>query len=202
MMENSTNIEKYRKLAPVYDTFFSGLLRNMRKNAINSLTFKPGSKVLIMGVGTGEDFLYIPAYCERTGIDISDDMLEKAREKAGNENIMLLKMNAENVEFPAGSFDYVILNLILSVAENPQMVLSEASRILKDDGQVLVFDKFIKKGSRISPFRKLINKITSSIGTDINRCFEDILSGIPLVTVRDELMLFKGIYRAILLRKQ
>ena len=81
MMENSTNIVKYRRLAPIYDLLFSRLFENARRKAINSLTFEDGSKVLIMGVRAGGDFKYIPAYCQCVGIDISDHMLEKARKK-------------------------------------------------------------------------------------------------------------------------
>ena len=77
--------------------------------------------------------------------------------------------------------------------------MSEAQRVLKPDGRILVFDKFIHSGAKVSGLRKLINSITSSIGTDINRCFEDTLQGLPVNKIRDESLMFGGMYRAILL---
>jgi ubiquinone/menaquinone biosynthesis C-methylase UbiE len=200
-MQNSTNITKYKRLAPVYDLFFGGVLKKARAKAIGSLTFNEGCRILIMGVGTGEDFRYIPDHCNCVGIDISEPMLEKAREKAEHRSIELIKMNAENVTLPDGYFDIVILNLILSVAENPNLVVSEAIRVLKDDGRILVFDKFVKSNHKISFPRKVINNLTVFFGTDINRCFEKIIAGIPLTVIKDTNSFFRGAYRIILLRK-
>jgi ubiquinone/menaquinone biosynthesis C-methylase UbiE len=126
MMRNSTNINKYKRLAPIYDLVFSRPLGSARKKAFDLLQFSDGSKVLLIGVGTGEDFRYIPAHCMCAGIDISQPMLDKARKKAGNKSVVLYNMNAEELELVDASFDYVLLNLILSVAENPQKVIRQA----------------------------------------------------------------------------
>lgn len=201
MMKNATNVNKYKRLVPIYDLVFSGLLGSARKKAIDSLEFHNGSKVLLMGVGTGEDFKYIPDHCSCVGIDISQHMLNKARKKTENRNVVLNNMNAEELELSDGSFDYVILNLILSVAENPKKVIHEAIRVLKDDGQILVFDKFLERNKRVSHFRWAVNKVTSFIGTDINRCFEDIISSAPLEVLSDQPSFFKGAYRKILIKK-
>ncbi|KNY28958.1 class I SAM-dependent methyltransferase [Pseudobacteroides cellulosolvens] len=202
MMRNSTNIIKYKRLAPIYDVLFSKLLGSARKKAFNLLQFTDGSKVLLMGVGTGEDFKYIPDRCTCVGIDISQPMLDKARKKTENKSVVLYNMNAEELEFPDGSFDYVVLNLILSVAENPQKVINEAIRVLKGDGQILVFDKFANKSKKISRIRLGVNKVTSFIGTDINRCFEDNICDVPLEIIKDESSFFRGTYRNILLVKK
>jgi ubiquinone/menaquinone biosynthesis C-methylase UbiE len=200
-MKNSTNIVKYKRLAPVYDLLFGRLLDSARKKVFTSITFKEDSKVLLMGVGTGEDIKYIPDYCCCTGIDISEPMLARARKKSKSRNLLLYNMNAEKVEFPDASFDYIILNLILSVAENPQKVVSEAIRVLKNDGKILVFDKFIKKEENISFLRRIVNKFTSFAGTDINRCFEEIIAEMPLDILKDEPVFLRGAYRKISIAK-
>ena len=199
MMKNETNIKKYRRLAPIYDLFFGAILSLGREKAFNFLDFHPGNSVLLVGVGTGEDLKYIPDPCSITGIDISDPMLDKAKRKSAGKRVKLINMNAEKLSFPNNTFDIIVLNLILSVAENPQKVMSEAQRVLKPDGRILVFDKFIHSGAKVSGLRKLINSITSSIGTDINRCFEDTLQGLPVNKLRDESLMFGGMYRAIML---
>ena len=41
----------------------------------------PTDKVLEIGIGTGTSYKYYPKETEVTGIDISPDMLEKAKKK-------------------------------------------------------------------------------------------------------------------------
>jgi ubiquinone/menaquinone biosynthesis C-methylase UbiE len=111
-------------------------------------------------------------------------------------------MNAEKLEFADGVFDKVVLNLILSVAENPALVMSEALRVLNDKGKILVFDKFIAPGEKVSFGRKILNHITTFVGTDITRCFEDYIKGKPVKILVDEKSILGGHYRIILLEKR
>lgn len=201
-MNNLTNITKYKYLAPIYDLIFGKVLFNARKRAIDMLAIEQGQKILLVGVGTGQDLPLLPKDCFVTGIDISDAMLSKAQAKIHNNNVKLLKMNAEDIKFDNESFDIVILNLILSVVENPKKVMLEALRVLNKSGKVLIFDKFVESNSGVSFIRKLLNKITSLIGTDINRCFEDIIAEIPIQIIKKESSMFKGNYKIILLEKK
>ncbi|SET43045.1 Methyltransferase domain-containing protein [Natronincola peptidivorans] len=200
-MKNSTNISKYKRLAPVYDIIFGKFFIKGRKRAISMLNLNRDDKILMIGVGTGQDLNLLPFECFVTGIDISDAMLSKAKEKTRDRNVNLLNMNAERLEFEDESFDFAILNLVLSVVENPREVVCEALRVIKEDGEILIFDKFIENNSKVSILRKLLNKVTSIIGTDINRCFEDITDGLPICIIKDEPSMFNGNYRIILLKK-
>jgi len=77
-MKNSTNITKYRFLSPIYDLFFRDIFIKARDKAFTTLSIRPNSKVLLVGIGTGEDLLFIPEDCFITGIDISEPMLSRA----------------------------------------------------------------------------------------------------------------------------
>ncbi len=200
-MRNDTNQLKYKFLAPIYDYVFDPILAKARKKALLSLDFKPNDKILLIGVGTGLDIPLIPKGCSITGIDLSIEMLRKAKSKAESRNVELYKMNAESLEFVNQSFDFIVLNLILSVAENPKAVMSEAIRVLKEKGNILVFDKFIK-GKKPGMARKSLNKLTSFIGTDITRCFEEIIDDLPLSIIKDESSLFRGNYRIMVIKKR
>ena len=200
-MNNSTNILKYKRLAPVYDFIIGPFFKKVRKRAISLINLNSKDEILMVGVGTGEDLAFIPVECIVTGIDISDAMLEKAKEKTKNRNVNLLNMNAEKLEFEDGIFDYAIFNLVLSVVENPRLAICEALRVVKDEGEILIFDKFIKRKNKASIFRKFLNKITSQIGTDINRCFEEIVEGLPISIIKDEPSVPTGNYRIVLLKK-
>lgn len=201
-MKNSTNKAKYRRLAPIYDLFFGGILRNAREKALAELELKAGDRILLVGVGTGLDIPLLPEGCHITGIDISEAMLAKAQARVGARDVQLAVMNAEQLQFADGTFDCVVLTLLLSVTENPRGALSEAIRVLRAGGTILVFDKFVRKGKEKGFVRRLLNVFTSFVATDINRCFEDIVAGLPVRTVKDDPSLFGGNYRIILLEKQ
>ncbi|MFZ5946186.1 MAG: class I SAM-dependent methyltransferase [Bacillota bacterium] len=198
-MKNSTNIIKYKFLSPIYDLFFRSIFSGIRMKAFESINIKPDSKVLLVGVGTGEDLKFLPDECHITGIDISQAMLSKAVKKSVGKKAEFIVMNGEKLDFNEESFDYIILNLILSVVENPRNAMSEAVRVLKTDGKILVFDKFVSR--KIAYARKIFNILTSLLGTDITRNFEDIIQGIPVKILKQDASLFKGSYKIILLGK-
>ncbi|MNR75538.1 putative methyltransferase YcgJ [compost metagenome] len=199
-MKNRTNQTKYRILAPVYDHLMGHRnFRTARQRALTLLEIEPSDRILLVGVGTGEDLAFLPPATEAVGVDLSEAMLEVARAKFPTVEFQL--MNAESLDYPDDSFDKVVLNLVLSVVEHPDQALAEALRILKPDGKIVVFDKFLIDGGRPSLVRQAFNVITSWLGTDINRRFDEISRGLPLETVSDEPSLFGGSYRILLLEK-
>ncbi|MHB8172005.1 MAG: class I SAM-dependent methyltransferase [Thermincolia bacterium] len=119
----------------------------------------------------------------------------------GNRIFVEARMNAEKLEFPDEEFDVVVLNLILSVVENPATAIAEAMRVLKKKGRIMVFDKFLD--DRLSPplARRVLNLITSFIGTDINRRFGDMVKGLPLQVILNQPSIFAGSYRIIITEK-
>lgn len=200
-MNNQTNKIKYRLLAPVYDLVMGNhLMTAARQKALNLLEVQQSERVLLVGVGTGEDLLFLPDNVEIVGIDISHEMLEVAKEKVQGRTVELLNMDAEQLAFGDESFDVVILDLILSVVENPKAAMSEAIRVLKKEGRILVFDKFLDDTEEPSVARRVLNVITSFIGTDINRHFGEIVEGLPVHEIYEEPSLFQGSYRIILLK--
>ncbi|HEX3048822.1 MAG TPA: class I SAM-dependent methyltransferase, partial [Bacillota bacterium] len=107
-MKNDTNLTKYKVLAPIYDWVFNPFLKRARKKAFTLLKFNPQDDVLLVGVGTGLDLSFIPEDCSITGIDISEEMLKKARAKTGRRRVELFPMNAESLEFKDQTFDTVV----------------------------------------------------------------------------------------------
>ncbi|OPA73837.1 SAM-dependent methyltransferase [Paenibacillus selenitireducens] len=199
-MKNNTNIKKYKLLSPIYDFLMGNrIFRNARIRAFSLIDIKPQNKVLLVGVGTGEDIPLLPNNIEIIGIDISNEMLEKARKKTNH--VVLLNMDAESLKFENEKFDFVILNLVLSVVENPQKALLEATRVLSPSGTIVVFDKFLDENKKPNMLRKALNKITSILGTDINRRFDEILRSTPLNIIHQESSVLHGNYKIIMLEK-
>ena len=70
------------------------------------MAIKPGDRVLEVGVGTGINLALYPREAKVTGIDFSEEMLEKARERVerkGVRNARLLQMDATDLKFDDGS---------------------------------------------------------------------------------------------------
>lgn len=200
-MNNYTNVLKYKIIAPVYDVLLGNrLFTGGRKRALDLLELKPGERVLLSGVGTGLDLRFLPRGIHAVGIDISEAMLSKAKKSITDADVRLFRMNVEELGFEDESFDAVVMNLILSVVENPGKAMAEAVRVLKKNGRIIVFDKFIADRENPSFPRKVLNIVTSLIGTDINRRFGDISGGLPIRVVCDMSSIFGGSYRIILLR--
>ncbi|MFD2616468.1 class I SAM-dependent methyltransferase [Terrilactibacillus laevilacticus] len=201
-MKNATNQIKYKLLSVIYDKIMRNRwFHRARKKAFSKIEYQEGQKVLLVGVGTGLDIPLLPENIAITGIDLSLNMLAKAKQKGRNHTVFLKQMNAEQLEFNDHSFDIVVLNLILSVVENPKQALAESIRVVKKDGVILVFDKFLNEDSSPKLSRKFVNRVTSFLGTDINRKFSDIQTNLPLHTISDERSILKGNYRIILLQQ-
>jgi phosphatidylethanolamine/phosphatidyl-N-methylethanolamine N-methyltransferase len=201
-LKNDTNLQKYKRLAPFYDFFMGNrLFHKARKQAFSELKIQPKDTILLAGVGTGEDLPFLPKDAIITGIDLSEEMLRVAESKKDGRNITLKQMNAENMNFQNRQFNFIVLNLILSVVENPEKVLEKSLEYLAPDGTILIFDKFTEPDNQPGFFRRLLNKITSVIGTDINRDFYQIKKGLPM-NIQKDYKTIGGLYRIIVAQKQ
>ena len=199
-MENGATLLKYNLLAAVYDTLMGRLSHGRRVKNLALLELKGGEAVLLAGVGTGLDLPLLPIGASVVGIDFSPAMLARAKTKPAPPATTLRVMDAERLALPSAYFDAVILNLILSVAENPREVLREALRVLKPGGRLLIWDKF-SPSVRPGIFCRALNVFTSLLGTDITRNFAQLSEGLDLRIRRNEAGWLAGFYRVILAEK-
>ena len=151
---------KYNRIAPIYELIDLPLelpyFRKWRKEALSGLS----GKVLEVGVGTGRNLKYYPSSCSVTGIDNSKGMLEKAGEKAkGMKNVTLLLMDAEHLEFPDNSFDYVVTTFVLCTIPDPVKALKEMRRVLKPSGELIALEHMHSSDPFIARLEDLINPI-------------------------------------------
>ena len=203
-MTNQHNLTVYRWWAPVYDATVNRIFTPGRKRALELLALQPGESVLIVGVGTGADFPYLPKGVEVTGIDLSPEMLAKARLKLDQcpASVQLIQGDAQKLLVEAESFDAAILNLILSVIPDGRACLQSALSALKPAGRLVIFDKFMPERRKVSPARKFFNLFSTFFGTDINRCLSDLMLGCPCMITHDEPSIGDGMYRVIRLKKE
>lgn len=160
--------EAYRRYAPVYDTIFGPVLQPGRNVVMRALDCQPGERVLEVGVGTGLSLPMYPASVRITGIDVSREMLDKARarvERRGLTNIeALLEMNAESMAFPDGSFDRVVAMYVVSVVDNPARVLHELQRVCRPGGEIFIVNHVRSSNPILGAIEKGLAGFSSKLG--------------------------------------
>ena len=93
-----------------------------------------------LGCGTGQIARTLSPFVRRVvGVDASDAMLHAARQRAGN-NIDLRQGRLEELPIADGELDVALLFLVLHYVVEPARALSEAARVLKPGGTLLVVD--------------------------------------------------------------
>lgn len=206
MLNNSWNKVIYKFWSPIYDKIFnSHLFLDARKRIFEEIHFHDNAKVLFVGVGTGADLELIKNLdLEITAIDLSADMLKKAMGKYENTTINFLEMDAQNMEFDNESFDYIVGSLVLSVVPDANQCLQEMIRVLKGEGKIILFDKFISKDERLSLPKKVLRPIIGLLGTDIGLRFEDLFSRheMNMKIEEDRPIMLNGMYRKIIISKR
>src|SRR5207253_7367615 len=166
-VENDFVARVYENLASVYDFIFGPTLHPGRVRAIQRMGIKSGDRVLEVGVGTGINAGLYPRDCAVTGIDLSDSMLEKARDRIarkGVRNMRLLEMDAADIRFADGSFDIVYAPYLISVVPDPVTVAREMRRVCRPGGRIIILNHFRSNNPLGAALERLISPLTVHIG--------------------------------------
>lgn len=157
----------YASYASVYDYIFKRWFYPRQKRVIESLSLRPGQRILDLGVGTGLSLPLYPAYVQVTGIDLSHRMLREAQKKAQQQqlaHITLLEMDAEHLAFPDDTFDYVIAAFVISVVPDPVQVIAEMKRVSKPAGQLVIINHFQSHNKLLSQLETWLSPLCTKIG--------------------------------------
>lgn len=199
--ENPLLRRSYNLIAPLYDLAIERPLLKARTRSLRALPAKEAARVLLSGAGTGLDLPLLPALHRYTALDFSAAMLSRARPRGAHLQIDWVLGDSMALPFADAQFDHVVLHLILAVVPHPEKCLSEAARVLKPGGTILVFDKFLRPQQH-AWLRRALNPLTRRLATRMDVVFEDVLREVPqLQVVSDMPLLAGGWFRGIVLRK-
>ncbi|MEH7176597.1 class I SAM-dependent methyltransferase [Neobacillus vireti] len=117
---------------------------------------QPESSLCDLGCGDGYASYKLAANGYHvTGVDLSEQMLDKANERAKDTTAKFLKADISRVPVESNSFDASMAINSLEWTENPLAVLHEMKRIVKKDGLICIAILGPTAMPRINSYRRL-----------------------------------------------
>ena len=133
--------EIYRDMAPRFDRFepFDRFVTGRYRERLFS---QASGRVLDVACGTGVNFPYLPAGVDLVGIDLSEAMLARARERLAELDLdgEVRRADAADLPFEDDRFDTVVSSLSTCTFPAPVAVLREMDRVCAPDGRILLLE--------------------------------------------------------------
>ena len=171
--ETATTEARYDRIAPIYD-----LMEVLPERRFSDWREKlwaqvPEGRILEVGVGTGKNFAYHPSRAHVVGIDISERMLERARERAQElgKPVELYKMDAQDLDLPDDGFDAAVATFVFCSVPDAIRGLRELSRVVKPGGEIYLLEHVrINEPEIVGKLMDLLDPLVQRLmGPHINR---------------------------------
>jgi phosphatidylethanolamine/phosphatidyl-N-methylethanolamine N-methyltransferase len=177
----------YHTWSRFYDLLFGPILTPGIHATIRDLNIPSGPRVLELGVGTGLSLNAYPPHAEVVAIDASEPMLRRAEyivKKNRMHHIALQRMDALELDFPDGSFDYVMAFHILSVVDDCHRLLEEMARVSTRNSTIVIVNYLRDEHRWSAKLLDAINPLTRRLGWQTVLSYENALARAPLRVVR------------------
>jgi ubiquinone/menaquinone biosynthesis C-methylase UbiE len=157
----------YARWAPIYDALCGPIFLNGRRAAASAAR-NVGGRILEIGVGTGLSFDDYDATTEIVGVDISEPMIARARERLLTGRYPFVKelavMDAQELAYPDASFDCVVGQFVITLVEEPESVLSECARVLRPGGQIILVNHLYSERGLMAAVERLLAQKAHKLG--------------------------------------
>ncbi len=194
----------YRRWAPVYDFTFGQITHAGRRHA-TKVANTSGGRVLEVGVGTGLALPYYNPELDVTGIDFSEEMLQRARAKVSEEKLShvreLRQMDARKLDFPDASFDIVVAMHLISVVPDPEQVMAEMARVCKPGGQILLVNHFARDEGWLAWLERKFAPFADYLGWHSNFPKDRVLGVQSLNVVEEKTLTALGLFTFLRMEK-
>ena len=170
-------VAAYSRWAPVYDVAFAAVMRAGRLAAAaaasraaapdGTAVFK-GGRVIDIGVGTGLELPMFAPHARIVGIDLSEAMLRRARDRVIRTKLAsvegLLVMDATRLAFPDESFDVAVVPYVLTVVPDPHRMMDEIRRVVRRGGEIVLVNHFGAERGPLALVEGWLGRHSASLG--------------------------------------
>lgn len=157
-MDKQKLIRKFDRQARMYE-------RQRKKDNLGNwrrqLLQQAEGNVLELAVGAGANFAYYSPNVQVTAVDISPQMLEKAKGAAKEQGIYteFMLSDIEALDFPENSFDTIVSTLSFCGYEHPIQMFNKLQRWCKPQGRILLMEHGISFNPVLAFFQKVIDPV-------------------------------------------
>ena len=173
----------YELYAPIYDFIFDWIFAPGRAAAIARLGLRPTDGVLEVGIGTGLNLPLYPPSVRLTGIDLSQEMLDKAVERVQTlamPNVTLKVMDATSMSFGDNEFDKAVATYVISAVPDPVSVLREMRRVVRPGGTIVILNHFRSERRVVGRVEDFVAPVCTRLGWKSNLAMKPLLADVGL----------------------
>jgi ubiquinone/menaquinone biosynthesis C-methylase UbiE len=152
----------YDDIADDYDTYVGYMERLLFGEDRQWVGEQACGDVLEIAVGTGRNLPYYPPHARLTGVDLTPGMLAVARRRAASlgRAADLRIGDAQTLDFSDASFDTVVATLALSSIPNDRQALTEAWRVLRPGGRLLLVEHVRSPHRLVRTIQRILNPLS------------------------------------------
>jgi len=166
-LDNVTIAKAYARWAPVYDMVFGQVFEHGRM-AATAAADRIGGRILEVGVGTG---ISLPDYGRTrrlVGVDLSEPMLRRARDRVAAEGLTnvegLAVMDARRLGFADNAFDAVVAQYVITVVPDAEATLDEFARVVRPGGEIILVNHIGAEAGLRRAFEQWFSPVARRLG--------------------------------------
>ena len=151
----------YDKTASKYDRQIKLFERILFGDGRQWVCAQATGDVLELAVGTGRNLRHYPDSVRLTGIELSPEMLERARVEATatGRQVDLCEGDAQALDFPDESFHTVVCTLSLCTIPDDQAAIRETFRVLRPGGRFILMEHVRSPDRRVRAGQRLLEPL-------------------------------------------
>lgn len=132
----------FDRVAPVYDRRIGFFEKRLFQGGREWVCSRARGKTLEIAVGTGRNLGLYPRDVELTGIELSAEMIARARDRAARLGVDadLRAGDAQDLDFPDESFDTVTCTISLCSIPDDAAAIREVRRVLRPGGRFVAME--------------------------------------------------------------